>query len=54
MPIAIFVGVEGSIPFLSSHPQNQTSGKVRVMIQKGLIAFEIVPETFQAVLSSAQ
>mgnify|MGYP003621171257 CR=1 FL=1 len=34
-------------------PQNHTSGKVSVMIQNALIAFEIVPETVQSVLSSA-
>src|SRR6185503_20349166 len=54
IPIAIFVGVEGSLPLLSSHFQNHTSGKVNVTIQNGLMAFEIVPVTFQSVLSSAQ
>ena len=54
IPIAILVGVEGSLPLLSSHFQNHTSGKVSVTIQNGLIALEIVPVTFQSVLSSAQ
>src|SRR5690348_13454090 len=54
MPSAILVGVEGSLPRLSSCFQNQTSGKVSVMIQKGLMKFEKVPDTFQSVLSSAQ
>jgi hypothetical protein len=54
IPKAILVGVEGSLPLLSSHFQNQTSGKVSVTTQKGLIAFEMVPDTFQSVLRSAQ
>ena len=54
MPNAIFVGVDGSLPRRSRNPQNQTSGKVRVSTQNALIEFEIVPVTFQSVLSSAK
>ncbi len=54
MPIAILVGVDGSRPRRSSHFQNQISGKVRRITQAGLIAFEMMPETFQSVLSLAQ
>jgi hypothetical protein len=46
--------VEGSSPFESSHFQNQTSGNVSEMIQNGLMAFEMMPETFQSVFSFAQ
>jgi hypothetical protein len=38
----------------SSHFQNQTSGKVSVTTQNGLIAFEMTPDTFQSVLLFAQ
>ncbi len=54
IPKAIFVGVEGSSPRRSSQPQNATSGKVRSMTQPGLIAFEMIPVTFQSVFSFAQ
>ena len=45
MPIAIFIGVDGSSPLELSQPQNRTSGIERTMIQNGLIALEITPET---------
>jgi hypothetical protein len=64
MPIAILVGVEGSRPRLSSHCQKKTSGKVSVMTQNGLMAFEMIPpeasavsgekKAVQSVLRSAQ
>src|SRR5688572_11697758 len=54
MPIAIFVGVEGSLPRLDKNPQNATSGNVRIRIQIALIELESVPETAQSVLSSAK
>src|ERR1044071_8664274 len=54
IPIAILVGVEGSLPLLSSHFQNHTSGKVKETTHIGLIAFERVPVTFHSVFLSAQ
>src|SRR5687767_13501964 len=54
MPKAIFIGVDGSSPLLSSQRQNATSGKVKTMTQPALRAREIIPEAFQSVLSFAQ
>src|SRR5687767_15814858 len=54
MPIAILVGVDGSLPRLERNPQNATSGNVRIRIQIALIELESVPETAQSVLSSAK
>src|SRR5262249_45046030 len=45
IPSAIFVGVDGSRPILRSQFQNAISGNVSTMIQNGLIALEITPET---------
>src|ERR1043166_1088993 len=54
IPHAIFVGVAGSQPRRFSQFQKAISGKVNVTTQKGLIAWEMVPDTFQSVFSSAQ
>jgi hypothetical protein len=54
MPIVILPGVEGSIPLPAIHCQNQTTGKVSATTQNGLMALEMMPDTFQSVLSLAQ
>src|SRR5687768_976917 len=54
IPNAILVGVDGSLPRRSRNPQNQTNGKVRIRTHIALMEFEIVPVTFQSVLSSAK
>src|SRR5687768_13228235 len=54
IPIAILVGVDGSLPRRSRNPQKATSGNVRSKIQIALIEFEMVPVTFHSVLSSAK
>ena len=54
MPIAIFVGVDGSLPLRSSMRQKATSGNVSSSTQPGLSAFEMMPVTFHAVFSFAQ
>jgi len=53
IPKTIFAGVEGSSPFLSSHLQSVISGKVRTITHPGLIAFEMMPVTFQLDLLKA-
>ena len=45
IPIAIFMGVDGSRPLELSHRQNRTSGIDKTTTQNGLIALEITPET---------
>ena len=54
MPIAIFVVVAGSFPLASSLFQSHTSGSENAMTKKGSIAFEMMPENFQSVLSLAK
>src|SRR5438445_10139151 len=54
MPIAIFVGVEGSQPLSSNQRQNQMSGNVSVTTQNGLIAWATTPVIFHGLGSASQ
>src|SRR5262252_1113682 len=54
MPMAIFVVVDGSMPFSSSFFQSHTSGREKAITKKGSIAFEMMPENCQSVLSLAK
>src|SRR5262245_697719 len=54
IPKAIFTGVEGSRFCEASQRQKNSSGNVSATTQNGLIALEMMPDTFQSVFSWAQ
>ena len=43
----VLIGMDGSNPIGLSHFQNQTTGKVSRTTKIGLMALEMMPETFQ-------
>src|SRR5262245_26938348 len=54
MPSVILTGVEGSRPRRSSQRHSEINGTVSTRTQPALMAFEMMPDTFQSVFSFAQ